>query len=49
MSVLLDSIRNWSNAQFVEDVNDEDSISAVKYNECWRQVKAHKEEVEQRA
>ena len=44
----LGSIRNWSDTQLAEDVNDEDSISTAKYNECWRQVKACKEEVEWR-
>ena len=32
----------------MEDVNNEDGVSAVKYNECWRQVKVHKEEAEWR-
>ena len=49
MSAPLGSIRTWSDAQFAEDVNDEDSISAAKYNEHQRRVKARKEEVEQRA
>ena len=48
MSAPLDSIRTWSNAQLAEDVNDEDGVSAVKYNEYQRQAKAHKEEAEQR-
>ena len=33
----------------MEDINDEDGISAVKYNKCHRRVKGHKEEVEWRA
>ena len=49
MSAPLGSIRNWSDMQLVEDVNDEDDISAVKYNERRRRAKAHKEEAEQRA
>ena len=49
MSTPLGSIRTWSDAQLMEDINDEDDISAVKYNKCWRQAKACKEEVEQRA
>ena len=49
MSAPLGSIRTWSSMQLVEDANNEDGISAVKYNECWRQVKACKEEVERRA
>ena len=48
MSAPLGSIRTWSNAQLTEDVNDEVSISTTKYNECQRQVKACKEEAEQR-
>ena len=39
----------WSDAQLAEDVNDEDSVSAVKYNERQRRAKACKEEAEQRA
>ena len=49
MSAPLGSIRTWSDVQLTEDVNDEDGVSAVKYNEHQRQVKTHKEEVEQRA
>ena len=49
MSTPLGSIRNWSNAQLVEDMNDKDGISAAKYNEQRRRAKACKEEVEQRA
>ena len=49
MSTPLGSIRTWSDVQLVEDVNNEDGISTVKYNERWRQVKACKEEVEWRA
>ena len=30
----------------MEDENDNDSMSAAKYNECWRQVRVYKEEVE---
>ena len=49
MSTPLGSIRTWSDAQLAEDVNDEDGVSAVKYNERRRQAKACKEEAEQRA
>ena len=49
MSAPLSSIRNWSNMQLMEDVNDKDSISAAKYNEHQRQAKECKEEAEQRA
>ena len=49
MSVPLGSIKTWSDAQLAEDMNDEDGVSAVKYNECWRWAKMHKEEVEWRA
>ena len=48
MSAPLGSIRNWSDVQLMEDVNDKDSVSAAKYNECWRRAKACKEEVEWR-
>ena len=44
MSAPLGSIKTWSNMQLTEDVNDEDGVSAVKYNERWRQAKARKEE-----
>ena len=46
MSAPLGSIHNWSNMQLVEDVNNEDSVSATKYNKCQRRVKACKEEVQ---
>ena len=49
MSTPVGSIKTWSNAQLVEDVNNEDSVSAAKYNEHRRRAKACKEEVEQRA
>ena len=49
MSAPLGSIVTWSNAQLAEDVNDEDGVSAAKYNEHWRRAKVHKEEAEQRA
>ena len=49
MSTPLGSIRTWSNARLVEDVNDEDSVSTTKYNKRQRQAKARKEEAEQRA
>ena len=45
----LGSIRTWSNVQLVEDINDEDGVSAAKYNKHWRQAKACKEEAERRA
>ena len=48
MSAPLGSIRTWSDVQLVEDVNNEDGISVMKYNERWRRVKAYKEQVEQR-
>ena len=35
--------------QLAEDINDEDSVSAVKYNEDQRRAKVCKEEAEQRA
>ena len=34
--------------QLIEDENDDDSVSAIKYNECQRQARTHKEEVEWR-
>ena len=46
MSTPLASIRTWSDAQLAEDVNDEDGVSTMKYNEHQRRVKVHKEEVE---
>ena len=46
MSAPLGSIVTWSDAQLAEDVNDEDGISAMKYNEWRRQAKACKEEAE---
>ena len=49
MSTPLGSIRNWSDVQLVEDINDEDGVSTVKYNKCRRRVKARKEEAERRA
>ena len=49
MSAPLGSIRTWSDVQLTEDVNDEDGVSATKYNERQRRVKACKEEVERRA
>ena len=48
MSALLGSIRTWSDTQLTEDVNNEDGISIMKHNECWRQAKACKKEAEQR-
>ena len=48
MSAPLGSIRNWSDAQLAEDVNDEDGVSATKYNECRRRAKVRKEEAERR-
>ena len=48
MSTPLGSIRTRCNAQLMEDINDEDGVSIVKYNECQRRVKVCKEEVEQR-
>ena len=49
MSAPLGSIMTWSDVQLVEDINDEDGVSTMKYNECRRRVKVRKEEVEQRA
>ena len=49
MSAPLGSIKTWSDAQLAEDVNDEDSVSAAKYNEQRRRAKACNEEAEQRA
>ena len=49
MSAPLGSIRNWSNTQLAEDVNNEDGVSTTKYNERWRRAKACKEEAERRA
>ena len=45
----IDNIKNWSNVQLMEDENNDNSVSTAKYNECWRWIKAHKEEVEWRA
>ena len=39
----------WSDTQLVEDINDEDGVSAAKYNERRRRVRARKEEAEWRA
>ena len=49
MSAPLGSIRTWSDTQLVEDVNNEDGVSTVKYNEHQRRAKVHKEEAERRA
>ena len=49
MSAPLGSIVTWSDAQLMEDVNDEDGVSAMKYNERWRRAKARKKEAEWRA
>ena len=49
MSTPLGSIVTWSDVQLAEDVNNEDGVSAAKYNERWRRAKACKEEAEQRA
>ena len=49
MSASINNIKNWSNVQLVEDKNDNDSVSATKYNEHQRQARVYKEEVEQRA
>ena len=38
----------WSDVQLMEDINDKDGVSAIKYNERWRRAKVHKEEAEQR-
>ena len=48
MSAPLGSIRTWSDIQLVEDVNNKDGISTVKYNKRWRRAKVRKEEAEQR-
>ena len=48
MSTPLGSIMTWSDAQLTEDVNDEDGVSAVKYNKRRRRAKVRKEEVEWR-
>ena len=34
--------------QLAENVNNENGVSATKYNERWRRAKARKEEAEQR-
>ena len=49
MATLINNIKHWSDAQLMEDKNNDDGMSTAKYNEHQRQVKAHKEEVEQRA
>ena len=49
MSAPLGSIMTWSDVQLTEDVNDEDSVSAAKYNERQRRAKVCKEEAERRA
>ena len=49
MSAPLGSIVTWSDAQLAEDVNDEDGVSAAKYNERRRRAKVRKEEAERRA
>ena len=49
MSAPFGSIMTWSDAQLAEDINNEDGVSAAKYNECRRRAKACKEEAEWRA
>ena len=49
MSAPIDNIKNWSDPQLVDNKNDNDSVSTAKYNKCWRQARAHKEEAEWRA
>ena len=39
----------WSDVQLMEDINDEDGISATKYNKRRRRAKTCKEEAERRA
>ena len=46
MAALIDNIKNWSDTQLMEDKNKNNSMSAAKYNEHQRQVRACKEEVE---
>ena len=48
MSAPVGSIKTWSDVQLAEDVNDEDGISAAKYNERRRRAKVCKEEAEWR-
>ena len=48
MSTPLGSIKTWSDVQLVEDENDDDGVSAAKYNEHQRQARARKEEAERR-
>ena len=49
MSAPINNIKNWSNVQLTEGENNDDSMNAIKYNKCCRQVRVWKEEVEQRA
>ena len=49
MSTPIDNIKSWSDVQLVEDENDDNSVSAAKYNEHCRRARACKEEAEQRA
>ena len=39
-------IKNWDDVQLVEDVNDDDNISVVKFVE-WRQCMKEKKVVEE--
>ena len=48
MAAPIDNIKNWSNVRLMEDGNNDNSVSAIRYNECWRQVRVHREEAEQR-
>ena len=49
MSAPLGSIKTWSDMQLAEDENDDDGVSAAKYNEHQRQARVRKEEAERRA
>ena len=49
MSAPIDNIKNWSDAQLMEDENDNNGVSTAKYNECCRQARVHKKEAEWRA
>ena len=40
MSAPIDNIKNWSDAQLAEDENDNNGVSAAKYNEHQRRAKA---------
>ena len=49
MPAPLGSIKTWSDVQLTEDENDDNGVSAIKYNERHRRARVRKEEAERRA